>query len=246
MKSQRIDLVLVEKKLASSRTKAQDLIRAGHVFLDGKKVESVSHPYITGELSISESELNKFVSRGGLKLEGALKHIELNVKDFTCLDIGVSTGGFADCLLQYGAQKVVGIDVGQNQLADSLKSNLSLLAVEKLNAKLLSQDSRFIELVPQDLFNLCVIDVSFISLVHVLPQAVQFSQSILALVKPQFELNADALDKNGIVKDESNYALVETKIKDCLLKLNWKVESFFPSQLAGKDGNREFFVYAHK
>lgn len=246
MKSIRIDLAMVDQKLVSSRTKAQDLIHAGHVFLDGVVVKSSSQIYNTGQITIAESELNRFVSRAGLKLEGALQQVSLQVEGFICLDIGMSTGGFTDCLLQKGAKKIIGVEVGQNQLAAKLKSNSAVRCFEKLNAKDLQLHPQFLSCVPDKLFNLCVIDVSFISLTHVLPQAARFSQRILALVKPQFELGPEALDKNGIVKDDKNYVQVESKIKMNLEKLEWKIESYFSSPLDGKDGNKEFFVYAHR
>jgi 23S rRNA (cytidine1920-2'-O)/16S rRNA (cytidine1409-2'-O)-methyltransferase len=160
------------------------------------------------------------------------------------LDIGISTGGFSDCLLQGQAKFILGVEVGHGQLAKKLQDLKNLICLEGINARSLDQNPAFLAAKPVQDFDLCVIDVSFISLSLVLPQAMLFSKKILALVKPQFELGPDELDKNGIVKSPVHYPIIEEKIRKIFLDKNWQVNDYFSSELAGKDGNKEFFVYA--
>lgn len=248
MKSPRIDVIMVEQGLVSSRTKAQDLIRQGSVVLqtanEQKKITSPSWPYTGGEIKILQNNLDQYVSRAGLKLEGALERLSLSVADYGILDLGISTGGFADCLLQKGANKILGVEVGHSQLDEKLKKDSRITVLEGLNARYLDQSSSFLALVSNKDFDLCVIDVSFISLTYVLPQAAKYSKQILALVKPQFEVGPGGLGKGGVVKDASQYPLVEEKIRKLLLTLGWQVKDYFSSRIEGKDGNKEFFVYA--
>lgn len=248
MKNKRIDLVMVEQGLVPSRTKAKDLIQQGVVFIrhhgQDKKVPSASFPFAGGEIFILQNPLGKYVSRAGLKLEGALNHLKLSVQGGRILDIGISTGGFADCLLQSKALQVVGIDVGHDQLAEKLRHHSQLQLLEGVNARYMDQNSDFLKLWAQRDFDLCVVDVSFISLTHILPIAIQYSKQVLALVKPQFEVGPEGLGKGGIVKDTLQYPLIQEKICKLLLTLGWQVKDYFSSEIEGKDGNKEFFVYA--
>ncbi|MEK2643834.1 TlyA family RNA methyltransferase [Bdellovibrio sp. BCCA] len=250
----RLDVYLVEKGLAQSRTHAQELIDAGQVFqFDGsqKKPLKKSSLSVTEDMQIlvEEGPANRFVSRGGLKLEGALEHLKLSVKDLKVLDVGISTGGFTDCLLQNGAAQVLGVDVGHGQVNPELLKNPRLQVIEGINARNLSQEAEVLKATPQEKFDLAVMDVSFISISLIIPQLVHFLKTeghLLSLVKPQFEVGVDGLSKGGIVKDASLYKDVETRVKEVCAKHGLKVIDYFSSPIQGKDGNNEFFVFAKK
>lgn len=240
----RADVLLVRRGLAPSRTAAQRLIAAGHVFArDGAAKIALAKPSATvhddAQLEIEASDLDRFVSRGGRKLEGALKHIALDVENLRCLDVGQSTGGFTDCLLQRGASHVVGIDVGHDQLHAKIRGDSRVTCIEGVNARALQNIG--------EPFDLVVADVSFISLTKVLPQwpaLLREGGSVLSLVKPQFEVGADNLARGGIVRDESLYAVVEKTIRRACVDAGLDVLDYFDSSITGGDGNREFFVYA--
>jgi 23S rRNA (cytidine1920-2'-O)/16S rRNA (cytidine1409-2'-O)-methyltransferase len=240
----RADVLLVERGLAPSRTAAQRLIAAGHVFArDGSAKVALTKPSATvhddTQIEIEASELDRFVSRGGLKLEGALKHVALDIRNFLCLDVGQSTGGFTDCLLQRGAAHVVGVDVGHDQLHAKIRGDSRVTCIEGVNARALKNIG--------EPFDLIVADVSFISLTKVLPQwpaLLREGRRVLSLVKPQFEVGADNLARGGIVRDESLYTTVEKTIRKCCVDAGLDVLDYFDSSITGGDGNREFFVYA--
>lgn len=240
----RADVLLVARGLAPSRTAAQRLIAAGHVFArEGTAKVALTKPSATVhddvELEIEASELNRFVSRGGRKLEGGLSHVALDVKDFHCLDVGQSTGGFTDCLLQRGAAHVVGVDVGHDQLHARIRNDFRVTCIEGVNARTLQSIG--------EPFDLIVADVSFISLTKVLPQwpaLLRRGGRVLSLVKPQFEVGADNLARGGIVRDESLYVVVEKTIGMACTDAGLSVLDYFDSSITGGDGNREFFVYA--
>ena len=267
----RADVLLVERGLAPSRTAAQRLIAAGHVFTrDGAAKVALNKPSATihddVQLEIEASELDRYVSRGGLKLEGALSHIALDVKNFRCLDVGQSTGGFTDCLLQRGAARVVGVDVGHDQLHARMRADARVTCIEGMNARTLDaaglvgaacRDQPFVtptvaasRSYKDDLtlgFDLIVADVSFISLTKILPQwsaLLREGGRVLSLVKPQFEVGADNLARGGIVRDESLYAVVEKTMRKACVDAGLSVIDYFDSSITGGDGNREFFVYA--
>lgn len=250
----RLDQLLVQKDLVKTRTQAQALIESGavQIFRDNKWIEMTkpSHPCAETDLvRLTDETLLKYVSRGGLKLEGALKKIQLQVLDKACLDIGLSTGGFTDCLLKAGAKSVVGIDVGKDQLHSNLRNHPNLIFFDELHVKDLHQHSEFQSRVPRGGFAVVVVDVSFISLTHVFKEIVPYiSQQgfVLALVKPQFEVGPQGLKRGGLVKDEASYALVQEKIERTCHDLGLTVLEFFPSEVQGKDGNREFFIYLKK
>ena len=240
----RVDVLLVERGLAPSRTAAQRLIAAGHVFAsDGAtkivltKPSATVHDHV--QLEIEASELNRFVSRGGLKLDGALGQVALDVKNFRCLDVGQSTGGFTDCLLQRGAARVVGVDVGHDQLHAKIRNDSRVTCFEGVNARTLQNIG--------EPFDMIVADVSFISLTKVLaqwPALLSEGGHVLSLVKPQFEVGADNLARGGIVRDESLYPTVEKAIRIACADARLNVLDYFGSSITGGDGNREFFVYA--
>lgn len=243
----RADLWLVEHGFAHSRTAAQTMILAGRVLLDGRpliKVASKLAPY--AEITLIPDELDRYVSRGGLKLAGALAAAELDVSGMLALDVGISTGGFTDCLLQAGARRVIGVEVGHDQLHPRLLADARVQQFEGVNARHLSLDVIAAALGDESI-DLIVGDVSFISLSLVLPavrSVLPAGGKLLFLVKPQFELGPQALDKGGIVRDEGLYPQVEQKIRSAAIALGFEVLNYFASPIAGGDGNREFFIYA--
>jgi 23S rRNA (cytidine1920-2'-O)/16S rRNA (cytidine1409-2'-O)-methyltransferase len=250
----RIDVLLVEKGLAPSRNRAQDLIASGRVFLvEGtrrtpiKKASQKIEPRQRENIEVeADAATSQFVSRGGIKMKGALERVRLDVRGFRALDVGISTGGFTDCLLQAGASGVVGVDVGHGQLAPSLQADPRVRLFEGINARNLAEVP-LVEANAGRKFDLVVVDVSFISLTLVLPEVVHYlkeSASVLALVKPQFEVGRDGLGKNGIVKNAALYQDVEAKIRRTCQACGLSVEDYFESPIEGSDGNREFFVYA--
>lgn len=245
----RLDQYLLQKELCPSRSKAQELIKSGHIqiLIDGefKLIQSASYK-IKGEpeVKITQTELLKFVARSGLKLESALSYIKVETTGLKCMDVGSSTGGFSHCLLEAGAAQVDGFDVGQGQLNAKLSEYNNFKNFEKLNAKDISSHSYFKD---QKLsYDLIVVDVSFISLTHILTHIKEYLRpegALLALVKPQFELGQSLL-KKGLVKSEDAYDPLKDKIINHCSGLDLKVIDYFESQLPGKEGNKEFFVYA--
>lgn len=247
----RADLLLVKKGLASSRTHAQSLIESSQVFYieqGQRKLLKKPSAILSQEtsLEVEQGEANRFVSRGGLKLEGALKHCRFSAVNLDVLDVGISTGGFTDCALQAGAKTVLGVDVGHGQVNPSLLKESRLQVFEGVNARDLR--SQLAALRPQikNNFDLIVMDVSFISMTLIIPELADLLRSegrFLGLVKPQFEVGAEGLGKGGIVKDEGLYEVVKEKILHSCEQNSLKVLDYFSSPIVGKDGNREFFVY---
>ncbi|MBX3655019.1 MAG: TlyA family RNA methyltransferase [Ramlibacter sp.] len=253
----RADQLLVERGLASSRAQAQRLIGAGVRWREGGDWKTVAKNRdelpVAAELQLLDQAEARYVSRGGLKLEGALRSSGLEVSGWHCLDVGQSTGGFTDCLLQHGAAHVVGVDVGQGQLHPRVREDARVSCFEKVNAR----DPSAMNLVAETgrgerataAFDLIVGDVSFISQTLVLPALAPLLRTggaLLMLVKPQFELQPGQVGKGGIVRDESLFAVVERRIRECLATLGLSVQGWYDSAIAGGDGNREFFVYAIK
>ena len=249
----RIDQLLVERGLAASRSQAQRLIAAGVRWRplggDWRAVAKNRDEVPEGaQLQLQDDAEARYVSRGGLKLEGALRATGLQVQGLRCLDVGQSTGGFTDCLLQQGAAQVVGIDVGHSQLHPRIQADERVVCIEGVNARELSaNDARIPD--AEKGFDLLVGDVSFISLTLVLPGVVPLLKpggTLLMLVKPQFELQPGQVGKGGIVRDASLYALVEQRIRTALAELGLQVQAWLGSPIEGGDGNREFFVQAQK
>ena len=254
----RADQLLVDRQLAATRSQAQRLIAAGVQWRAGGGVwqavrKNGDEVPADAELQLQDEAEVRYVSRGGLKLEGALKAIKLNVTGLRCLDVGQSTGGFTDCLLQHGAAHVTGLDVGQGQLHAQLRADARVTAHEKINAR----DTRALQAVlgmfplsdQQQGFDLLVGDVSFISLTLVLPAVLPWLKAggqVLMLVKPQFELQPGQIGKAGIVKDAALYAVVEQRIRTGCAENGLQVLHWLVSPIAGGDGNREFFVHAIK
>ena len=249
----RADQLLVERSLATSRSQAQRLIASGvqwrvaagawrRVAKNGDELPT------TAELLLLDDAEARYVSRGGLKLEGALNTTGWDVRGWRCLDVGQSTGGFTDCLLQLGAAQVVGLDVGRDQLHARVRQDARVVCIEGLNARELQPGDARIPDAAQG-FDLIVGDVSFISLTLVLPGVVPLLRSgghLLMLVKPQFELQPGQVGKGGIVRDAALYPLVQARICDACAALGLQVQAWFDSPIEGGDGNREFFVQAFK
>lgn len=268
----RIDQLLVQRGLANTRSQAQRLIAGGVEWRQGDAWRRVAKngddvPEDAPVRLLDDSEA-RYVSRGGLKLEAALKHVGLSVSGFQCLDVGQSTGGFTDCLLQQGAAFVVGVDVGRAQLHPRLHADPRVLCVEGVNARALeasdlvaayeestgtegqfdldeSEEEAALDFVPE--FDLIVTDLSFISQTLVLPAVVPLLKAggtLLSLVKPQFELQPGQVGKGGIVKDAAMYRIVELRLREACAELDLDVTHWFDSPITGGDGNREFFIAA--
>ncbi|MBU0595684.1 TlyA family RNA methyltransferase [Candidatus Bipolaricaulota bacterium] len=239
---ERLDKVIKQRRLIRSRSRAQRMIEAGRVVVDGHVLTRPGHPIDPGaEIAILSFE--KYVGRGGEKLEAALEMFRIDPKGRTCLDIGASTGGLTDCLLQHGAAKVYAIDVGHDQLHPSLRRDDRVVVREGLNA-------RYLE--PQDLdkaddITLVTIDVSFISLRLILPPLVDILSlggEIIALVKPQFEVGADKLPSDGVVKNEADREAVVAEIRAFIeSETPWHVAGEMPSPVAGSRGNVEVLFH---
>jgi 23S rRNA (cytidine1920-2'-O)/16S rRNA (cytidine1409-2'-O)-methyltransferase len=245
----RADQLLVESGLAASRTAAQRLIAAGRVSWSGGTIvkPALDLPPET-PLRIESAPEDRFVSRGGLKLAGALVETGIAIAGKYCLDIGQSTGGFTDCLLQAGAAHVVGVDVGHGQLHRQLSDNPRITAIEGINCRALTADDLGAAL-PAPGFDLIVGDVSFISMTLILPQLptlLAADGDLLLLVKPQFEVGPANVGKGGIVRDPALYPEVEHKLCNCAANLKLTVKGWLDSPITGGDGNREFFIWLKK
>lgn len=243
----RLDALLVERGLAPSRMAAQRLIEAGRVSLDGSPLSKPSQVLANeAGLVVAPADSAEYVSRGGFKLAGALQLTGIDPRGCDCLDIGQSTGGFTDCLLQHGAARVVGIDVGHGQLHPKLAADPRVESHEGVNARQLTE-SALAGRPNERQFDLIVADVSFISLTLILPQLPSLLTKLgdlLLLVKPQFEVGPENIGKGGIVTDASLYAGVKDKLAACCAVHHLAVVAWFDSPITGTDGNREFFLHA--
>ncbi len=272
----RADLFLVDGGLAATRSQAQRLIASGvrwraEESAPWKKVAKNGDEIPAGaEVEIPDTTEAKYISRGGLKLEGALTTTGLKVAGLRCLDIGQSTGGFTDCLLQQGAVQVVGVDVGHGQLHPSLRADPRVVCIEGVNARAMTamdlvavhghpagaetelDDESFDEETAEPIaanFDFLTGDLSFISLTLVLPAVVRLLKpggDALMLVKPQFELQPGQIGKGGIVRDAEHFAFVEQRLRDACTALGMDVKAWLASPIEGGDGNREFFIHAVK
>jgi 23S rRNA (cytidine1920-2'-O)/16S rRNA (cytidine1409-2'-O)-methyltransferase len=242
MKGERIDKLLVERGLAESRTKAQAMIMAGVVLVNDQRVEKPSHQFDTNSsirIKGGDDPTSRYVGRGGLKLEAALREFQLDVTGSTCLDVGASTGGFTDCLLQHGAERVVALDVGHNQIDWRLRNDPRVEVREGVNARYL-QPQEF-----QYRFDLAVIDVSFISATKVLPAIVPLlidGGSIVTLIKPQFEVGRGEVGSGGIVRDPEKRLRVVEEVNSTAVALGLEVVNVIESPIQGAEGNVEFLA----
>lgn len=247
----RIDQLLVEKQLAPSRERAQALIMAGHVLVNDVPVTKPGHKVDSEAVIRIKGEDHPYVGRGGVKLAGALDHFKIDPTQKICADIGSSTGGFTDCLLQRGAAKVYAVDVGTNQLAWKLRQDPRVIVMEKTHVR----DLYFEKISPDpslpkrgDVPTLITIDCSFISLTRVLPEIARWAApgaTIIALIKPQFEVGPDRIAKGGIVKDTAAQQDAITQVQHCAESLRWQVLGVTDSPITGTDGNREYFIALH-
>jgi 23S rRNA (cytidine1920-2'-O)/16S rRNA (cytidine1409-2'-O)-methyltransferase len=242
MKKERIDKLLLEGGFAESRARAQAMVMAGVVLVNERRVAKPSETYerdarirIKGETAES-----KYVGRGGLKLEKALQEFGIDPAGYSCLDIGASTGGFTDCLLQNGAAKVVAIDVGTNQLAWKLRSDPRVDSRENVNARALTPGDF------DNYFDLVVMDVSFISVTKIIPALVPLLKEtgqIVALIKPQFEVGKGEVGKGGIVKDPAQHERVVAEVNEFAAGCGLRLVGVIDSPILGAEGNKEFLAF---
>ncbi|HUJ94220.1 MAG TPA: TlyA family RNA methyltransferase [Terriglobales bacterium] len=244
----RLDRLLQERGLVTSRQRAQALILAGKVLVDGQKIEKAGTPVETEcQLRLLGEDL-KYVSRGGLKLEHALDHWKIDVTGKVCVDIGASTGGFTDCLLQRGASRVIAVDTGRGQIDFRLRQDPRVRLLEKTNARYLKREQI------GEVADLIVLDVSFISATLVLGPAIKAAfpdaaetrrgRRVIVLVKPQFEAGREHVGKRGIVRDEQVQQAAVEKVRQALLDLGPVRTDVIHSPILGAEGNREFLLYA--
>jgi 23S rRNA (cytidine1920-2'-O)/16S rRNA (cytidine1409-2'-O)-methyltransferase len=243
----RLDKLLLERGLTTSRERAQALILAGKVLVDDQKIEKAGAAVETSaDIRLLGEDL-KYVSRGGLKLEEALRHWRIDVTGKVCLDVGTSTGGFTDCLLQHGAARVIAVDTGHGQIDFRLRQDARVRLLEKTNARYLSREQ------VSEVVDLIVMDVSFISATLVLPAVIAAAcpsaverggRQIVVLVKPQFEAGREQVGKGGIVRDPAVQLAAVEKIRHALLTLGCTLTDVIDSPILGGEGNREFLLYA--
>ncbi|MDD5382351.1 MAG: TlyA family RNA methyltransferase [Candidatus Margulisbacteria bacterium] len=242
----RLDQLLTEQGFFPSRAKAQAAIMTGIVFVDGQKEEKAGRMIAEGAKVEVRGETMPYVSRGGVKLEKALGEFGVEAAGKTALDIGASTGGFTDCLLQHGAAKVYAVDVGYGQLDWKLRQDPRVKVIERTNARHLKLSDLGLE--ASDI-GLGVIDVSFISLAKILPAVYNLlldRAEVVALIKPQFEAKRQQVGKGGIVKDERVHQEVVARVKASAAEIGFEVKAVTPSPITGADGNREFLIYLKK
>lgn len=238
----RLDVLLVERGLAESRQKAQAMILAGEVELDGKRADKAGMNAPEDAHVEVHSRLQKYASRGGFKLEGALADFHVLASGNTCLDVGASNGGFTDCLLQNGAVKVYAVDVNTDQLAWKLREDRRVVSIKKNARELAASD------LPEAV-DLVVADVSFIAVKKVLPGAVQCAKSgadFLILIKPQFELEREEVGHGGIVREAELHQKAIESVRQAAEGLGLKCLGVLPSKLMGAEGNQEYFLHATK
>ncbi|HVZ82556.1 MAG TPA: TlyA family RNA methyltransferase [Terracidiphilus sp.] len=241
----RLDLLLTERGLASSRERARALVLAGRVLVNEQKVDKAGASVAKDAAIRLLGEDMPFVSRGGLKLAAALDHWKIAVVGRACLDVGASTGGFTDCLLQRGAVHVTAVDTGFGQIAMKLRTDERVRLMERTNARLLEPGS--LSEAPE--LTLLAMDVSFISATLLLGPVFAAAPALreaVVLVKPQFEAGREYVGKGGIVRDPAAHQRAIDKVAACIGALGWKIEGVIPSPILGSEGNREFLLHARR
>lgn len=238
----RLDKLLVGRGLAATRERAQAMVLAGRVLVNEQKVDKPGAPVAEdAELRLLGDD-PRYVGRGGLKLEAALRHWEIDLTGRFCVDVGASTGGFTDCMLQHGAARVLAIDTGYGQIAQRLRSDERVSLMERTNARHLKPGE-----IPEGISFLAM-DVSFISATLVLPPVIAAAGEALreavVLVKPQFEAGREFVGKGGIVRDPEGHRTAVVRVKDCVSGLDGEVVEVIDSPILGAEGNREFLLYA--
>ncbi len=243
----RLDKLLVDRGLAKSRERAQALILAGKVLVNEQKIDKAGANVEENSPIRLLGEDLRYVSRGALKLEHALNNWNIDVKGRVCMDVGASTGGFTDCLLQAGAARVIAVDTGYGQIDMKLRQNSRVRLLERTNARYLKPEEI------GEAVTFVAMDVSFISATLVLPAVIASAfaepapeQEIVVLVKPQFEVGREAVGKGGIVRDEQAQLDAVNKVKAALAELGWKRQEVTESPILGAEGNREFLLYARR
>lgn len=242
-KKERLDILLVDKGICASRERAKTNIMAGLIFVDGQRVDKAGEKVSIDADIVFKGEELKYVSRGGLKLEKAMKSFGINLKDKVCMDIGASTGGFTDCMLQNDASKVFSVDVGYGQFAWKLRTDERVVCMERTNI-------RYVK--PEDIgtkLDFASIDVSFISLRTIMPAVKELLDGkgeVVALIKPQFEAGRDKVGKKGVVKDKEVHFEVIERIVNFLIENEFNVLGLSYSPIKGPEGNREYLVYFSK
>ena len=245
----RLDKLLVERGVISTRERAQAMILAGRVLVNEQKIDKPGSPVPEDAVFRLLGEELRYVSRGGLKLEAALAHWHVDLTGRFCLDIGTSTGGFTDCMLQHGAARVLAVDTGYGQIAQSLRSDARVELMERTNARLLQ---------PGDLpagITFLSMDVSFISATLVLPAVIAAAFSVesmpkespaeaVVLVKPQFEAGREHISRGGIVRDPAAHQLAIERVRRCIVDLGGRQVEVIDSPITGAEGNREFLLHA--
>lgn len=239
----RLDQAIVDRALAGSKSKAQQMITQGGVQVNGAMARKASQQVSENDVVEIVHDACPWVSRGGLKLAHALAHFNANVSGMLALDVGASTGGFTDVLLTHGAAKVYAVDVGSDQLHEKLRADSRVLSLEQLNARGLTEQQ-----IPEPI-DVIVCDASFISLEKVLPAALGLARrnaQLITLIKPQFEVGKQRLGKGGVVKDEALHEEVCLQVNKWITQLGWQVKGVTKSPVVGPKGNKEFLLYAIK
>ena len=241
---ERLDVLLVKQGLAQSREKAKAIIMSGNVFVDGQREDKAGATFDEEKVEVTvKGNTLKYVSRGGLKLEKAIDYFGVNVQESVCMDIGASTGGFTDCMLQNGATKVYSVDVGHGQLAWKLRNDERVVCMEKTNFRYLTRED-----IADDL-DFASVDVSFISLTKILLPArnlLKDNGKMVCLIKPQFEAGKEKVGKKGVVRDESVHVEVIDKIFDFIEILGFSYLALDYSPIKGPEGNIEYLIYIEK
>ena len=240
---ERLDVLLVKRNLASSREKAKAIIMSGNVFVDGQREDKAGTSF-SEEVQIEvRGHALPYVSRGGLKLEKAMKNFDVSMEGKVCTDVGSSTGGFTDCMLQNGAVKVFAIDVGHGQLDWKLRQDERVVCMEKTNIRYVTPEDI------GDALNFASVDVSFISLTKVLGPAralLKDNGQMVCLIKPQFEAGREKVGKKGVVRDKAVHEEVINKVIDFALEIGFSVHNLEYSPIKGPEGNIEYLVYIEK
>lgn len=240
---ERLDVLLVQKGLAESREKAKTMIMEGNVFVDGQREDKAGTNFDTeAEIEVRGNTL-KYVSRGGLKLEKAMKEFDISLEGMVCMDIGASTGGFTDCMLQNGAVKVYSVDVGYGQFAWKLRNDPRVVCMEKTNIRYVTPEDI------ADVLDFASVDVSFISLTKVLVPARELLRDggrMVCLIKPQFEAGKGKVGKKGVVREPEIHVEVIEKIRDFVLENGFSIKGLTYSPVKGPEGNIEYLIYLQK
>lgn len=244
VKKERLDVLLVDRNIITSRERAKACIMEGKVYVDGQKVDKAGEK-VSVEANIEyRGEKLKYVSRGGLKLEKAMKSFDISLENKVCMDIGASTGGFTDCMLQNGAAKVFSVDVGYGQFAWKLRTDERVVCMERTNIRYVTPED-----IGGELLDFASIDVSFISLRTIMPAVkglLKDDGEVVALIKPQFEAGREKVGKHGVVREMSTHKEVVYKIVDFLMENDLNVLGIDFSPIKGPEGNREYLVYFSK